>query len=296
MRTPLAVIGALSMIGSQFCDQAKSDFELTGADRPEVDITKKDLLFNFFKNNDFDWAILFSAVTDVAGSEKERNDQNGLAWQVNVEGTRNVVQMCKTYSRALVFISTDFVFDGTNGPYNENDPTGPDLAKVSWYGITKIEGEKIVAKLANYIILRISYPYSGRDTGKEDLILRIIKRYQRGELYPMYKDQIITPTYIPDIEPALNLLITKQTKGIIHLASPQEITQYDFARYAIKKSQVKGPKPLTTKSILEEKRGQNFVPRPKDGGLLVDKIRSLGFEPTGWRKGINKSISNLMRD
>lgn len=296
MGKTLAVIGASSMIGSQFCDQAKADFELVRADRSEVDITRKDLLLKFFKNNNFGWAILFAATTDVTGSEKERDNKNGPTWQVNVGGTRNVAQMCEIHNRALVFISTDFVFDGSSGPYKEDDPTGPNLRKVSWYGITKIEGEKIVAQVANHIILRISYPYSGRDTGKEDLILRIIRRYQRGELYPMYTDQTITPTYIPDIEPALSLLIAKHFKGIIHLASPQEVTQYEFAKYLIDKSHAKGPKPLAAKSILEDQKSQNFVPRPKDGGLVVDKIRNLGFEPTDWKEGINKSTSSLMKD
>lgn len=290
MGKTLAVIGASSMIGSQFCDQAERDFELVRADRPEVDVTKKDLVEKFFKNNNFGWAILFSAITDVTGSEKERDNKNGPAWQVNMEGTKNVARMCKTYNRGLVFISTDFVFDGSSGPYTEDDPTGPNLRKVSWYGITKIEGEKIVAQVANHIILRISYPYSGRDTGKEDSVLRIVKRYRRGELYHMYTDQTITPTYIPDIEPALSLLIARQVKGIIHLASPQKVTQYDFAQYLIDKSHAKGPKPLEPKSILEDQEGPNFVPRPKDGGLVVDKIRSLGFEPTGARQGIDKSI------
>lgn len=290
MKKALAVIGARSMIGSQFCQQAEKDFKLIRANLPEVDITKKSLVEDFFKNHDFAWAILFSAITDVSGSEKERDDRNGPTWQVNVEGTRNVAQIAKTKSRGLIFISTDYVFDGASGSYSEDDPVGPNLQKVSWYGITKIEGEKITAQVAKHIILRISYPYSGKDTGKEDLLLRIVKRYQRGELYPMYRDQIITPTYIPDIEPAIKLLLAKNFKGIIQLASPKSASQYDFAKYAIERSDVKGPKALETKSILQDVGGQNFVPRPKDGGLKVDKIRSLGFEPTDWQQGIDKSI------
>ena len=291
MKETLAVIGAKSMIASQFCQQAEGEFALIRADLPEIDITKKDLVENFFKHNSFQWAILFSAITDVTGSEKERDNKNGPTWQVNVDGTRNVAQMCKIYSRGLIFFSTDFVFDGTNGPYSEDDPTGPDLKKISWYGITKIEGEKIVAQVTSHIILRISYPYSGKDTGKEDLFLRIVKRYERGELYPMYTDQTITPTYIGDIEPALKLLFARQARGIIHLASPQPVTQYDFARYAIDESKIKGPKSLETKSILEDHKNENFVPRPQNSGLMVDKIRSLGFEPTGWQQGIDKSIN-----
>ncbi|MBI3282528.1 NAD(P)-dependent oxidoreductase [Candidatus Curtissbacteria bacterium] len=292
MKQALAIIGSGSMIGSQFYQQAQADFGLVRADLPEVDITKSDLVESFFKNNNFQWAILFSAITDVMAIEKERDYENGPTWQVNVEGTRNVAEACKKYSRGLIFISTDFVFDGVGGPHSEDDPTGPNRQKVTWYGITKIEGENLVrATLSKYIILRISYPYSGKDTGKEDLVLRDVRGFESGELYKMYDDQTITPTYIPDIEPAVSLLLRKNFTGTIHLASPITTTQYEFSSVLIEKAGVKGPHPLERKSIREDTQKPQAVPRPKDGGLRVDKIKSLGFAPTDWRQGIDKSIA-----
>lgn len=280
------------MVGSQFTEQISPTLDLIRGDLPQVDVTNPQLVEDFIKSNDFDWAILFAAFTDVTAAELQRNDRAQPCWHINVEGTKNVVESCRKFGRKLIFISSDFIFDGTSGPYIETDPTGPNRQKVSWYGITKIEGEKIVAaNLSNYIILRIAYPYSGRDTGKDDLILRIIKLYRSGNLYPMYTDQTITPTYIPDIAPALLMLLEKNFGGIIHLASPQAVTQYEFAKELIAKSKAHGPRPLSQKSIGDDLKVEGAAPRPKNGGLVVEKIKGLGFMPTGWRDGIDKSLN-----
>ena len=291
MKRNLAVIGSTSMVGSQFCEESQKEANLIKGDLPQVDITSKDLVENFFKN-DFDTVILFSAFTDVNAAERQRKNKTEPCWQVNVQGTKNVADACRRFNRKLISISTDFVFDGASGPYSETDSTGPDMDKVSWYGITKIEAEKaLMATVSNYIILRIAYPYSGRDTGKDDLVLRILKLYQQGNLYPMYVDQTITPTYIPDIAPALLLLLKKNFSGIIHLASPQPVSQYEFARVLIEKAKARGPHLLSQKSVDDDLKKEGATPRPKNSTLKVDKIKSFGFTPTDWHQGIDNSVN-----
>ena len=230
----LLVVGSKSMVGSRFCELATADFNLVKADLHDhvsVDITRVDSLTSSFKNQKFEWLVLFSAFTDVDGAEEQRNDKNGACWQINVEGVKNVVGACLKYQRKLIFISTDFVFDGTGGPYSENDPMGPDLDKISWYGITKKEAEKIITKaLSKFIILRISYPYRGRFGKKDDIAKRVLRLYRGNRLYPMFTDQTITPTFIYDLSPALSLLLAENQTGIFHLASPTATTQYDFAK------------------------------------------------------------------
>ena len=171
MKLKMAVLGANSMVGSRFCEMASSDFQLIKADLTSfilVDITDKNSVENFFKNNDFEWVILFSAFTDVDAAEQQRTNKDGSCWKINVEGAGNVVEACRKYKRKLIFILTDFVFDGVRGNYTENDPPGPNFDKVSWYGITKAEAEKIISDGSkNYIILRIAYPYRGKFAGKD---------------------------------------------------------------------------------------------------------------------------------
>lgn len=276
------------MVGSQFCKLAK-DLSIIKSDLRglnPLDITKKDQVESFFKKHAFDWIILFSAFTDVDAAEKQREDKNGSCWQINVQGTDRIVKNCRQYGRKLIFISTDFVFDGASGPYNESDPVGPNLAKVSWYGITKIEAEKVIkSQLTDHIILRISYPYRAKFAGKDDIAKRILRLYQQGELYPMFADQTITPTFIDDLAPAVKLLVTTDQKGVFHLASPTLTTQYKFAKTLIATF---GDSPADVKegSLKDFLAQPGKTPRPLNGGLKVDKIIKLGFTPTSWQEGI----------
>ena len=277
------------MVGSRFCELASTSFNLSKADLKgvvSIDITKKASIENFFKTYDFEWLILFSAFTDVDAAEKQRGDKNGLCYQINVKGTANVVDACKNSNRKLIFISTDFVFDGQNGPYSEESQPGGDLDKISWYGLTKIEAENYVREnLANFLILRIAYPYRGRFEGKDDIAKRILRLYQVGQLYPMFTDQIITPTFIDDIAEAVKLLISSAQEGIFHLVSPRETTQFEFAEELIRVFKGDSSK-IQKGSIIDFLKIPGHTPRPINGGLKVEKTKALGFQPTDWQEGI----------
>lgn len=277
----LAVIGSSSMVGSRFCQLSKNDFIQVLTDLPKVDITETESVDKFVKNQPFEWLILFSAYTDVEAAEKQRNDQKSPCWQINVEGVKNVVGTCKKYHKKLLFISTDFVFDGASGPYNEDDPVG-NLDQISWYGLTKLEAEKTIQqKLNDFLILRISYPYRGPYPKKADFAKTILAKHKQGQLFPLYTDQILTPTFVDDLAPAVKLLIKNGKRGIFHVASPLLTTPYDFAKELLTVFTDK-PTNLVKGSIA------NFsgAPRPRRGGLKVTKIEKCGFRPTDWRQGI----------
>ncbi len=179
------------------------------------------------------------------------------------------------------------MFDGENGPYDEADPVGPNLDKVSWYGISKIEGEKIVEQLEDSIILRISYPYRAYFQGKEDFFKKNLSLYKENKLYPMFSDQTMTPTFIDDVAPAIKLLLENSQKGIFHLASSVVGTPYEIVKNLVKTF---GGNPNAVKkgSIAEFLKNYKSTPRPVKGGLIVDKIEKLGFAPTSWSKGIEQ--------
>ena len=288
-RITCAVIGASSMVASRFCDLTEDQLNLIKADlnsQVPVDITQKKSVNDFFKNHDFDWILLFSAFTDVDEAEKQRNSKSGLCWKINVEGVKNVISECTRNNKNLLFISTDFVFDGSSGPYDEDSPVGPDFNKVSWYGITKLEAEKLIGKnLANYIILRISYPFRGPFNEKDDQIKRVLRLYDLGNLYPMFYNQTITPTFADDVAPAISLLLKKRAGGIFHLASPRTTNQLEFAAKVLEVFGKDAGK-LTKGSIVEFLKEPSTTPRPVKGGLKVNKIKELGFSPTDWEKGI----------
>ncbi|OGD85755.1 hypothetical protein A2164_01960 [Candidatus Curtissbacteria bacterium RBG_13_35_7] len=295
MKTTIGIIGSQSMVGSQVCTllSKTKTFELVKADLIadiKVDITDKKSVESFFKNYNFEWLILFSAYTDVNGAEKQRDDKTGSCYRINVLGSANIANACKIRSCKLIFISTDYVFDGSKGPYSESAPSGPNIQKVGWYGITKIKAEYYIQKTlpqSDFIILRIAYPYSGIDTGKDDLVLRITKLYKKGTLYPMYTDQIITPTFIPDIAEAIKLLILNKQHGIFHVASPITTTQYQFAKELLKILKGKDVK-IQTSQLKKLKSDPNISPRPVNGGLKVEKIQQLGLSPINWKDGIKQ--------
>lgn len=282
------------MVGSRFCD-LQTAFEVIKADLhsdTSVDITDKSSVEDFFSANEFEYAILFSAYTDVDGAEKQSGDKSESAWKVNVDGTQNVVDACKENDRKLIFISTDFVFDGTSGPYSEDAIRAEDLDKISWYGFTKIRGEETAETLKSHLIVRISYPYRSKFDSKIDFARSILKKYDDGELYPMFSDQHITPTYVDDIAPALELIISKECTGIYHLASPELVTPHMFAEFLLTKFKGENIK-LESASIVEFLKKEGATPRPVNAGLKTGKISSLGFEPTSWRDGIDKIYKDI---
>jgi dTDP-4-dehydrorhamnose reductase len=286
----IAVIGSSSMVGSRFCELSDQNFKLVKADLNDnvsIDITDKESVENFFQNNKFDAVILFSAFTDVDGAEKQRGDNQGLCWKINVDGVRNIVGSCRQHNKKLIFISTDFVFDGKNGPYSENDPVATEPNLVSWYGLSKIEGEKIIEEnLQDYIILRISYPYRANFPQKPDLFRKILDSYKQNNLFPMFDDQKLTPTFIDDLAAAIKALLEKDQRGIFHLASPQVSTPFEIAKFLIKTFNG-DPNVVKSGSLVEfMQSGSAKTPRPVNGGLKVDKISSFGVTPTDWQKGI----------
>ena len=288
-RPKFGVIGSHSMVGSRYCELLGKIVDLVKGDlstEPEVDITDRRSVEDFFGKFSFSHVILFSAFTDVDAAEKQRGQKDGICWRINVEGARNIVEACKKNSTRLIFISTDFVFDGTDGPYSEKDQVGPNLDLVSWYGISKIEAEKIIQKeLPEAIIIRIAYPYRGPFTKKDDIAKRILRLYKAHELYPMFTDQTITPTFIDDLAPAIALLTTRGENGIFHIATPEPTTQFEFATELIATFGGDAKKVIGG-SLKEFLKKDGSTPRPVSGGLITKKIEEVGFVPTTWREGI----------
>lgn len=286
----IAIIGASSMVGSRFCEMAEGKFKLIKTDLNgsiPLDITDKKNVDDFFQTKNFNYAVLFSAFTDVDAAEVQRGDKGGSCWRINVDGTGNIAEAAVKFKKKLIILSTDFVFDGTAGPYSEEDPIGPNLNKVSWYGLTKIESEKKVKSIKDGIILRISYPYRADFQQKEDFARAILRKSKEGSLHPMFNDQVFTPTFTDDIFPSIKLVIEKKQSGIFHVASPIITTPFEFARELIKTSGL-NPQMVIEGNLVEFMKKENSAPKPLKGGLRVEKITNLGFKPTDFKTGIKK--------
>lgn len=283
------------MVGSRFCEMAEGKLNLIKTDlygSIPLDITDKQKIDDFFRTQDFEHAILFAAFTDVDAAERQRGDKNGSCWRINVEGTGNITEAAVKFNKKLIILSTDFVFDGTGGPYREEDQTGPDLNKVSWYGLTKIESEKKVKLTNDGTILRISYPYRAVFQQKEDFARLILRKYKEGNLHPMFSDQTISPTFVDDVFEAINLLISKKHKGIFHLGSPALTTPFEFAKELVSTFK-EDPHKIKKGSLASFSKTTGSTPRPLKGGMIVEKITKLGFRPTDYKTGIKKLFNQM---
>ncbi len=194
-----------------------------------INILDKKQLEQFFKDNPQAFALIhFAAFTDTNAAWNQKGDKDGLCYQLNVNGTQNIVDLCKKYDKYLIYISTDFVFDGTKKTkYTEEDFPHP----IDWYGQTKYLAEKLILDSSlPASIVRIAFPYRSSSNSKVDFVRKIINKLQNNETVTMFNDQKTTPTFIDDIGLGLRFFIDKKPKGLYHLVGPISQSPYDTAK------------------------------------------------------------------
>ncbi len=224
--------GATGLVGSRFVEMFSDKYQVANMDLTTgVDITKVETFKPFIESHqDAKFLIHLAAFTDPNAASAQTGDKNGICYQVNVEGTRNIAAICKEYGIHLIHVSTDFVFDGNNPPeggYVEDSPRSP----LEWYGETKAEAEEVVeGSGASYTIMRISYPYRAHFELKPDLIMKIREGLESKALPPQFTDSLMTPTFTDDIARAFDKIIELQPKGILHVTGTGALSPYDLAQ------------------------------------------------------------------
>jgi len=167
-----------------------------------------------------DVVVHTGAYTDVDGAE-----ENGeLAHNINALGTKKVARGVKSAEGRLIYISTDYVFDGDKSePYTEEDEPNP----ISVYGRTKYEGEMFVSQtLENYCIVRSAWLYSDLP---QSFVSKILKKARRDSELNVVDDQTGSPTCVLDLARTLVFLLDSEETGIFHIVNEGSATWYDFA-------------------------------------------------------------------
>ena len=242
-----------------------------------------------------DVVVNFAARTDVDRIEQERTSEpvptnGGEAWRVNALAPEAMARGAHRTGKYFLQVSTDFVFDGTAGPYSETDLRSPFSHRVSWYGWTKSEGERRVQQEnPEASIVRISYPYRSSFPAKLDFARGMMARRQAGKLPAFYADQVITPTWVPDVTRAVATLVQTRAAGVFHAASPDPTTPYDFARQLFERAPGEAVS-LQRGSLGTVLQAVGATPRPVKGGLQCHRLPHLGVRLTGWREGIDLLI------
>jgi dTDP-4-dehydrorhamnose reductase len=281
MKIPILGTGLSGLVGTRIVEllQDTYDFEDMSFDTG-IDITHYDQVENKVKESESKIILHMAAKTDVDGCEDDRILlEEGKAWIINVVGTQNIIDAAKKYNKQIIYISTDFVFDGTKEWYTEDDEPNP----INWYAITKQEAEEaVIHSGVNYIIARLSYPYRAKCNIRPDFVRRIIEKIQKKEIIYALTDHVFTPTFIDDIAQALDILIQKKVQGIYHIVGSQSLTPCEAVEKIQQTFHIQG-------SIQKVKREQYFKGkafRPFHLALKNDKMAGLGFKMHTFDEGL----------
>jgi dTDP-4-dehydrorhamnose reductase len=246
-----------------------------------MDFTDPFSIHDVFENIKPDVVIHAGAMSKP--DECETNQM--LAYLVNVEGTVQLLINSADLKSFFVFLSTDFVFDGERGMYDEDDKPNP----VNYYGRTKLEAEESVKEYEfNWAIVRTVLVYGKNHSGHSNILKIVKEKLEKGEEYSVVDDQLRTPTYVEDLAKGIVSIIERKATGIFHLSGKDMLTPYQMA---IKTAEYlgfdsSGIKKVTAASFSQPAR------RPAKTGFAIDKARKeLGYEPLSFDEGLKKTFS-----
>lgn len=297
--------GLTGLVGSRVTELLDNvyEFEFINLENG-VNILDKQSVFKAVSSSKAPILIHMAAKTNVDGCELDRQRDKAIlsfkeksqkeeawvreqtAWAINVFGTGNIIEACQKTNKKIIYISTDFVFNGQKKMYSEDDLPDP----INWYAKTKYEGEKLVQSSGlEWIIIRPAYPYRAFFE-RGDIVRNLILKLQRNEQLNMITDHIMVPTFIDDIANALDVLIQRKAKGIFHVVGSQAITPYELALKIAKEFN------LDALLISKTTRREYFAtkaPRPFCLNLKNDKISNLGAEMLSVDAGLREIKNQL---
>ena len=203
------------------------------------------------------------AFTNVDGAERNRD----LAWASNAEATGILARACTARGIRLVYLSTEYVFDGTAGPYRETDPVNP----LGWYAKTKEAGEQaVIAAGGSWAIARTTVVYGYAQHVRANFVLWLVGKLRAGERVSIVEDQIGSPTLAENLAEMVVALAHGQANGIFNTAGADVISRLEFSRQIAETFGLDAGlmDPTTTAAL-----GQ-AAPRPLRAGLLMEKFRA----------------------
>lgn len=212
-----------------------------------------------------------AAMTQVDDCETARD----ACWQVNADAVEMLAKQCDQMGAQLIQVSTDFVFDGEDGPYREDARPNP----LSYYGKSKQAGENAArgAGLEKWSIARTVLVYgTGQNLGRSNFVLWVIEKLSNGEPIHVVTDQWRTPTYAPDLAAGIERIARYGKSGIFHLSGREYMSVYDFARVIADVFDLDS-------ALIHPTDGSRFkqtAERPAKTGFIILKAETeLGYKP-----------------
>ena len=259
--------------------------DITDSSDIQLDITDKTAVERILTEIKPDAVIHCAAWTAVDAAEDEENKEKVYA--VNVTGTRNIAEVCKKNNCKLVYISTDYVFNGQGTEPWQADCK--DFAPLNYYGQTKLEGELAVAELLDkFFIVRIAWVFGLNGKNFIKTMINVGKKY---DTVRVVNDQIGTPTYTYDLARLLVDMVETDKYGYYHATNEGGyISWYDFCCEFYKQYG------LTTKVIpvTTEEYGLSKAARPFNSRLDKSKLKEMGFEPMPtWQDAVKRYLEEV---
>lgn len=282
-KNKILVIGASGLLGQRTVNyfvqekandvlaasfEAKSIFD-SKINYSQLDITKRDDVKNLVTDFCPDVIINCAAFTNVDLAEKERE----LCWKINVRGVEYLSEAARFLDLSIIHISTDYVFDGTKGPYSEIDKVNP----IGYYARTKLASENVL-KISgvSHLILRTNVLYGLTNNARPDFVQWVVSSLKAKKEIRIVTDQINNPTYIDDLVSAIASGIKFKKSGIYHTGGREFLSRYQFTLRIAKFFNLDESLiiPITTSQL------EQAAKRPLKSGLITIKAESeMGFKP-----------------
>jgi dTDP-4-dehydrorhamnose reductase len=286
----LLITGASGLYGSRLAEAALArNFEVYSCDVQELpvcgnfvkfDVSNKELVNEAFKRVKPDVVVHAATLTDVDKCELNKE----LAWKINVEGTKNIVEAANTAGSFIIYISTDYVFNGEKGRYTESDTPDP----INYYGLTKLKAEELVKTQTEYFIARPSVIYGSTPAaGKVNFALWLIETLRKGERVKIVTDQWNTPTLNTNLAEMTLEVVERRLTGTFHLCGATRVSRLQFAEsiaeaFGLNKnlidhalsSQFKWPAKRPMDSSLDtSKAQQTLLSKPLEIGEALKRLK-----------------------
>lgn len=282
----IIVTGASGLLGSKIVGKTEKKYAVypTHATLPlspnslKMNITDESEVKRVFSKIKPNVVIHTAAETNV---DKCENDKN-RALRVNAEGTKFLAEACRQIDARIVYVSTDYVFDGEKGLYTEEDEPKP----VNYYGLTKLMGEEYVAELCEgCVILRTSVLY-GVHAEKPNFALWVIKSLKEKKRLTVVEDHYNSPTFADNLAEVILEIIDKRLEGVYHTAGSERISRYGFA---LKIAEIFDFDASLISPIKMSELRAWTAKRPKDSSLCMDKVKKrIHAELLGVKQGLRE--------
>jgi len=270
------IFGATGLLGKALIPAWTGDDDVRGLGSKDADIRDENQVRTAVTSFNPDWIVLAAAYTDVDGCEANQE----LAFAVNTQGAANVARVTKENGARLLFISTDYVFDGTKTlPYEVDDVRSPR----SVYGLSKAEAEVELERiLPEVCIARTSWLYGMGGKCFPDTILKLAATRPALDVVT---DQRGSPTYAVDLASAIIELCRKDARGIVHVTNSGDCTWFDFARDI-----TAGAGLLTEVRPTTSDKFVRPAERPKYSVLSSARLERYGVKMPGWREALSRYL------